>query len=423
MSSLNNLSYHYCCSAHAVMLKYRISMLKYIFNRRKYPLFYYSNSKGGLTESREIFKQMKIRKFVKHNGSFYFSLNAPHWPSKAYDRMAANGGLNLVAAGTSLKHHIDNAIIGITRQCNYKCVHCYELYNLNKKDSVPVEKLFEVTAKIQEYGVGIVTFSGGEPILRYNDLIKILERVDHARSDFHIHTSGYGVTQERAEKLKAAGLRAAGVAIDHVDPKQHDAFRGFKGAFQNAVNALRYFQNAGIFTYVNMCLTNEIIRTGDIYKYFDLMKSLKVGFVRWLEPKPCGAYIENEGESCILAEQERRIATDLFISANTGQNYRDYPVISYEAFTELPENLGCIMGGNSLIYIDTAGNVEPCVFLPVSFGNILDEDFSIIFDRMKNAIPNPLKKECPAVTLSHEIYNLKKKGCSLPVSYKEFRFI
>jgi MoaA/NifB/PqqE/SkfB family radical SAM enzyme len=223
--------------------------------------------------------------------------------------------------------------------------------------------------------------------------------------------------------LKRAGLRAAGVALDNIDPKRHDTFRGFKGAYQNAVNALQYFQNAGVFTYVNMCLTNEIIRSGDIYRYFDLMKSLNVGFVRWLEPKPCGAYFENEGESCVLGENERKIAADLYIRANTGESYRDYPVISYEAYVESPENLGCIMGGNSLIYIDSAGNVEPCVFLPVSFGNILDEDFSVIFERMRNAIPGPLKKECPAVTLSSEIRNLKEKGYSLPISFEEMSLI
>lgn len=418
MTFTNDSTYHYCRSSTSVMLRYRFSMLKYIVNRRKYPLFSLSNVEGGLHESQVLFKKMKTRKFVQHNGNYYFSLNAPHWPSKAFDKMAANGGLNVAAAGTAIKHHIDNAIIGITRQCDYNCIHCYEFNNLKKKDTIPVFKLQEVISKLQAYGTGIITLSGGEPILRFNDLIHILKEADHSKSDFHIHTSGYGVSKGKAEQLKKAGLQAAGVALDDIDPKRHDTFRGFKGAYQNAINALKYFQDAGVFTYVNMCLTNEIIRSGDIYRYFDLMRTLKVGFVRWLEPKPCGAYLKNEGESCILGENERAIATDLYINSNTGKSHMDYPVISYESYVELPENLGCLMGGNSLIYIDTAGNVEPCVFLPVTFGNILEEDFLVIFDRMKGVIPGPVKKGCPAITLNSKINNLKEKGISLPVSFE-----
>jgi len=150
-------------------------MLKYVLNRKKYPLFSFSHSKGGLTESRVLFEKMKITKFVQYNGSMYFSLSAPHWPSKAFDRMAANGGLNVAAAGTKLKHHIDNAIIGITRQCNYNCKHCYEYYNLKKKDTIPVFKLLDVIENLQKYGVGIITLSGGEPMLRYNDLLQIFK--------------------------------------------------------------------------------------------------------------------------------------------------------------------------------------------------------------------------------------------------------
>lgn len=419
MTTVKDIKYHYCSSSASVMLRYRLSMMKYLVNRKKYPLFSFSNPEGGLSESQILFKKMKTRKFVQHNGSYYFSLSAPHWPSKAFDKMAANGGLNLAAAGTELKHHIDNAIVGITRKCNYNCIHCYEYHNLKKKDTVSVFNLLNVIKRLQEYGVGVITLSGGEPMLRYDGLLQILKEADHSKSDFHIHTSGFGVTRERAIELKKAGLNAAGVALDNVESEKHDNFRGFKGAFQNAINGLKYFQDAGVFTYVNMCLTNEIVNSGDIYKYFDLMKSLKVGFVRWLEPKPCGAYLKNEGESGILGANERAIVTELYINANTGKSHHDYPVISYEAYVESPENLGCIMGGNSLIYIDTAGNVEPCVFLPVSFGNILHEDFSVIFDRMKKAIPGPVKKECPAVTLSSEINNLNEKGFSLPVSFEE----
>jgi MoaA/NifB/PqqE/SkfB family radical SAM enzyme len=102
-------------------------------------------------------------------------------------------------------------------------------------------------------------------------------------------------------------------------------------------------------------------------------------------------------------------------------DYKDYPVISYDAFLEAPENMGCMMAGHSHLYIDSFGNVEPCVFLPVTFGNILQEDFSIILDRMRIAIPRPLHAVCPSVQLCQTIKNKKDNGVPMPVPYQAIK--
>jgi len=400
------------------MLRFRISLLKYLFQKRKYPLFALKGEYGGVIKTNEMQKRLKISKFVKHDNHYYFSLTLPHWPSEAFDNMTANGGLNITAAGTYLKKQIDTAILGITRKCKYECIHCYEHLNLNDNEIVPVEKWQEVIGVLQKRGVSVITFSGGEPMMRYNDLIELLETADHSLSDFHIHTSGYGVSPENALRLRSAGLDAAGVGLDDVDPSRNDLFRGYKGAYEQAVRAIKCFQDAGIFTYVNFCPTREIIRSGDIINYLDLLKDLNVGIVRWLEPRPSGAFLD-AGEEILLNQEDKDILTSLYIKYNTSKEYEDYPLISYEAFSELPINMGCMMGGNSLLYIDSIGNVEPCVFVPVTFGNILDEDFRLILERLRKAFPKPLHTECPSVQLSPLIKKKKEDGIELPVPYYE----
>ncbi|MCX6335468.1 MAG: radical SAM protein [Bacteroidia bacterium] len=365
-------------------------------------------------------KKLKICKFVKHNNHSYFSLTMPHWPSEAFDNMIANGGLNITASGTPYKKHIDTVILGITRRCSYKCIHCYEYFNLNDSDTVPVERWQEVIKVLQKKGVSVITFSGGEPMMRYDELLELLETADHSLSDFHIHTSGYGVTPENAAELKSAGLNAAGIGLDDVNPGRNDLFRGCKGAYEQAVRAIKCFRDSGIFTYVNFCPTKEIIRSGDIYKYLEMLKDLNVGIIRWLEPRPCGAFLDID-EKVLLNQEDKDFLTELYIKLNTSEEYEDYPLISYDAFSEAPCNMGCMMAGNSLLYIDSLGNVEPCVFLPVTFGNILNENFAIILDLMRKAVPMPLKTTCPSILLSTRIKSMKEAGKSLPVPYDDLK--
>lgn len=403
-----------------IRLKFRITLGKYLFKRKKYPLFTLKASKGGLIKTYRTQRDLKLRKIIKFNNHYYFSLTVPHWPSKPFDHMVANGGLNITAAGTRFKQQIDIAILAITRKCNYDCKHCYERFNLADEDIVPIDRWKEVIKDIQKIGVSIITFSGGEPMLRYNGLIKLLESADKSLSDFHIHTSGDGVLLEKALALKNAGLHSAAIGLDDVNPGRHDTFRGYKGSYNEALQAIKYFQEAGVFTYINMCITKDLIRSGDLLKYFELAKDLNVGAVRFLEPKPCGGYI-SENIDDLFSEDYRNIVTEFFMEANQGKKYKDYPLISYDAYFEDKNRMGCMMGGHSHFHIDSLGNVEPCVFLPISFGNIMEEDFLDIFKRMREAIPAPLHKPCPAVCLSEKIRAEKNQGKAFPIPYKEMQ--
>ncbi|HSL87343.1 MAG TPA: SPASM domain-containing protein, partial [Bacteroidales bacterium] len=95
------------------------------------------------------------------------------------------------------------------------------------------------------------------------------------------------------------------------------------------------------------------------------------------------------------------------------------PPVSYEDFLEAPENLGCMMAGNTLLYINSRGDVQPCVVLPVTFGNISNEDFPVILRRMREVITLPVRTACPSLILNKRIRALIEIGKTLPVSYEE----
>ena len=97
------------------------------------------------------------------------------------------------------------------------------------------------------------------------------------------------------------------------------------------------------------------------------------------------------------------------------------PVVYWPADAESPENLGCLMGGLSHLCIDSRGHVEPCVFLPVSFGNVLEEPFAAIYRRMRKEVPRPLHARCPSLQLAERVGFDRGRQPQLPVPYDAVR--
>ena len=394
--------------------------IKYLLRKRDYPLFILGSKRGGALATLKIARNLKLQKMVQFNNSYYTSPVLPRYPSHAYDHMVARGGLNIAAAGTPLKQQISMILLGVTRRCDLHCLHCYDRFNTGAEDIVPISRWKEVIHEIQSMGAGVVVLSGGEPMLRYEGLLELLESGNKDLSEFHVHTSGQGVTPKRARELRRAGLTAAAVGLDDVDPRRHDALRGYQGSHQQAVNALRDFFAAGVFTSTNLCVTRELIRAGDLGKYYELVRGLNVGIIEMLEPRPCGGFAGG-GDDVLLTDDDRAAAMDFFVTANTAKRYRRYPLVYYVAYTEAPEQMGCMMGGLSHLTIDSRGNVNPCVFLPVTFGNIMKEDFATIYARMRTAIPRPVHKECPSVTLAETIRSRSRIGAGIPVPFEALK--
>jgi len=401
-------------------LKLRGSLLKYLLRRKDYPLFSLNPSRGGLLNTYRIQKKSKMKKVVRHGDHFYHSLILPRLPSKPYDRMVANGGLNIAAAGTPWKSQVDVVILAVTRKCSYACRHCYEKFNLSPEAGVPLEQWKKIVAELQDLGVGIITLSGGEPMLDFDNVEALLLAADKDLSEFHIHTSGHAVTPEKAIALREAGLSAVGVGLDDCDPSRHDFIRGYSGAFQEAVQAISILREAGLMTYLNTCLTRDLVRPSRLEAFLDMAKELGVGIVRLLEPRPYGGYF-GESEEYLFTETDRATVRNFFLKANSSSRFKNHPLVVYPAFFEAPENLGCLMAGLSQFHIDSLGNVEPCVFLPVTFGNIREESFSKIFAKMREAVPAPLRSRCPSLILADTIKAKHAQGIPLPVPYEDVR--
>ena len=53
------------------------------------------------------------------------------------------------------------------------------------------------------------------------------------------------------------------------------------------------------------------------------------------------------------------------------------------------DEYGCTAGGIERFYVNANGDVQPCEFVNVSFGNVNEEDFNNIYRRMRKYFRDP----------------------------------
>jgi MoaA/NifB/PqqE/SkfB family radical SAM enzyme len=123
--------------------------------------------------------------------------------------------LRWIAYGAASTSHPIMAHIIPIRRCNLSCAYCNEYDTVSKP--VPVETMVERIDQLAGLGTGVITLSGGEPLLHpeLDDIIRAMRRRGVIAG---MITNGYLLTPERVERLNAAGLDHLQISIDNVMP-------------------------------------------------------------------------------------------------------------------------------------------------------------------------------------------------------------
>jgi len=120
----------------------------------------------------------------------------------------------LARAIKSRNHPILAHIIPI-RRCNLSCAYCNEYDKVS--NPVPTAEMLRRIDLLAGLGTGIITFSGGEPLL-HPDLDEMIRAIRAHGSIATLITNGYLLTPERIQLLNCAGLEHLQISIDNVQP-------------------------------------------------------------------------------------------------------------------------------------------------------------------------------------------------------------
>jgi MoaA/NifB/PqqE/SkfB family radical SAM enzyme len=123
----------------------------------------------------------------------------------------------MVARAIKSKHHPILAHIIPMRRCNLSCAYCNEYDKVS--DPVPTAEMLRRISLLAKMGTGIITISGGEPLL-HPELDEIIRAIRSHRAIATIITNGYLLTPERIQRLNRAGLEHLQISIDNVMPDE-----------------------------------------------------------------------------------------------------------------------------------------------------------------------------------------------------------
>ena len=241
------------------------------------------------------------------------------------------------------------------------------------------ETIIGLIRDLKKMGVFWFGFTGGEPLLN-KDLVKIVESVGSGAS-VKLFTTGCTLTKRLAADLENAGLYSVSVSLDHWSEGVHDSVRNYKGAFRAALNAIGIFKSLGrVHVSVSAVVSRTMIREHQVEIFLEFLRQLGVHEAWLSEAKPS---VENYWkEELVITEEER-----LQLCRLQDRYNRDGTMtVNYLGHFEGKEHFGC-SGGNKMVYVDACGNVSPCVFLPVSLGNVNEKSIRQIYEEMRPLFP------------------------------------
>ena len=297
-----------------------------------------------------------------------------------------------------------------TRACNLNCIHCYaRAVHRSINRELTTEEGINLIDDLAAFGVPVILFSGGEPLLR-PDLAELARHAVGRGMRAVISTNGTLINEEKAMALKDAGVSYVGISLDGLE-KMNDHFRGMKGAFQMALHGIKNCQKAGLK--VGLRFTMNKLNADQVPGIFDLVEEIVIERI-------CFYHLVYSGRGSDLIDQdlshdETRQIVDLIMDRTrdmynrgvkkevlTVDNHADGSYLYLRMLKENNPRVGEVLellkmnGGNSsgqgIGCVNWDGSVYADQFWRQhSFGNILSRPFSQIWSDLTNPLMAQLK--------------------------------
>lgn len=253
-------------------------------------------------------------------------------------------------------------------QCNLTCEHCSikRFQGKSDKKSFTIEDVKNLARQADELGLARFVITGGEP-LTFGDFDELVAAIDPKKFFINCDTNGWLMTPEKAKHLKSIGVDRIQLSIDSLDAEAHDEFRGRKGSYQKAVEAVDIAKEAGLGIFIQTVVTKQRLYSEEFIEFVEYFNAKDVGvFVSYA--KPVGAW---EGEYSGLVDKK-------------DMAYMEELEKKYNLFTHLTPGYGLKMGCiavKGMISVTQYGDVLPCPYIHTSIGNVFKEPLKDVIQR------------------------------------------
>ena len=252
-----------------------------------------------------------------------------------------------------------------TSACNMHCTGCWAA-EYGHKQSLTFEEMDRVLSEAKVLGTHACLFTGGEPLMRKKDIIRLCEK--HPDIAFHAFTNGTLIDQAFCEEMLRVGNFVVSVSIEGFEDA-NDGRRG-NGHFQRALAAMDLMHKNKIPFGVSICYTSKNYQVVTSDEFLDLLISKGCYFAWYFHYMPVGMGASTD---LLLNPEQRTYMKNRVREIRGLTGGKEIYAIDFQNDGEFTG--GCIAGGRLYCHINAAGDVEPCVFIHYSGANIREKSF------------------------------------------------
>jgi MoaA/NifB/PqqE/SkfB family radical SAM enzyme len=303
----------------------------------------------------------RLKIIAEKNGKNVYNLYNPPMPSPAamrpFERKLRTMAEKIVFPATST--------LSVTPRCPCQCVHCSaDRFVTNERKELETDQLKSIIDQALDLGVCTMIFTGGEPMVRA-DLPDLVRHVDKNRAHAMMFTSGVLLTDKNIERLAEAGLGSLNVSIDADQAAVHDDLRCVPGAFRKAIDGARRARDAGILTGISTYGSHDSVNSGGLERLLQIARDEGFHEVTIFDCVPTGKFL-TQPEVIMGRKDIKRVR-----ALADKYNEADHPMgITAQAKANAYDGGGCF------------GDINPCDFNPITFGNVTEEPLEVIWRRI-----------------------------------------
>lgn len=269
----------------------------------------------------------------------------------------------------------------LTRRCPLSCLHCRgSASDRTHTGELDTAECHRVIDSIARFAKPMLILTGGEPMTR-DDLYDIASHAAEAGLRPVLAPCGALINPQSAKRIRDAGITAISMSLDGPTAVEHDAFRGVPGAFEHAMNGIRYIRDAGIPFQINTTVTRRNV--SQLPKMLELATGLgaKTLDLFFLVPTGRGAQLANEEIDSEQYEAALEWAARSVLTASIALRTTCAPHVvrvAAQAGIKPPGGrpLGGCLAGRGFVFISHRGVLQPCGFLAVPCGDLREADYN-----------------------------------------------
>ena len=247
-----------------------------------------------------------------------------------------------------------------TSACNLHCTGCWAAEYGNKLN-LTYDELDDIIRQGKELGVMMYIYTGGEPLVRKDDIIKLCEK--HNDAMFLSFTNATLIDDKFADEMLRVKNFIPAISVEGFE--ESTDFRRGEGTYGKVVAAMKRLRDRKLPFGISCCYTSKNCDVIGSEAYYDQMIAWGAKFCWFFTYMPVG--VDAVPELMATAEQRSWMYDQVRVFRKTK------PLFTIDFWNDGEYVGGCIAGGRRYLHINAAGDIEPCTFIHYSDSNIREK--------------------------------------------------